>query len=431
MTTLASDVQASEVEHARSTPARETLLFRITTALIVLHILDDTVVQPEPGTSGADHLSAALVPSAVAVAAAVAYPRLRPGFRAGIAAMFGVFALVDGFISAGGVRAEGSASDWSGLLLLPAGAVLIGLAVWIPWRERGRWASPRRRRWVNRVVAVVVGALLLFFFVIPVSAAMWTTQKFRTATGTFSVPHEDVSFRTSDGLDLAGWYVPSRNRAAVVLVHGGGGSRDGARRHAALLTRAGYGVLLYDARGRGESDGDTDAFGWTWGRDVDAAIAWLKGRPDVDAGRIGALGLSTGADVLVEVAARRDDLRAVVADGSTNRSLADVANVAHGGDWLALPFYASLYAASEVFLGARPGPPLADLAAQVPLTPIFFIASNWAVERQAAPVYADAARASSRLWEVDAGHTQGLKEHPREYARRVLAFFDQALLHGE
>ena len=225
--------------------------------------------------------------------------------------------------------------------------------------------------------------------------------------------------------------MPSHNRAAVVLVHGGGGSRDGARRHAALLARAGYGVLLYDARGRGESDGDTDAYGWTWGRDVDAAIAWLKRWPEVDAGRIGALGLSTGADVLVEVAARRHDLRAVVADGSTNRSLADVAKVAHGGDWLALPFYASLYGASEVFLGARPGPPLADLAAQVPPTPIFFIASNWAVERQVAPVYARAAGRSSRLWEVDAGHTQALKQYPREYARRVFAFFDQALLHDE
>jgi pimeloyl-ACP methyl ester carboxylesterase len=198
-----------------------------------------------------------------------------------------------------------------------------------------------------------------------------------------------------------------------------------------MLARAGYGVLLYDARGRGKSDGDTDAYGWTWGRDVDAAIAWLKRRPGVDDFRIGALGLSTGADVLVEVAARRHDLRAVVADGSTNRSLADVAEVAHGGDWLALPFYASLYGASEVFLGARPGPPLADLAAQVPPTPIFFIASNWAVERQAAPVYAEAAAASSRLWEVDAGHTEGLEQHPREYAHRVLAFFDQGLLHDE
>jgi predicted acyl esterase len=77
-----------------------------------------------------------------------------------------------------------------------------------------------------------------------------------------------------------------------------------------MLARAGYGVLLYDARGRGQSQGDTDAYGWTWGPDVDAAIAWLKKRPDVRDGRIGALGLSTGADVLVEAAARRHGIKA-------------------------------------------------------------------------------------------------------------------------
>ena len=90
--------------------------------------------------------------------------------------------------------------------------------------------------------------------------------------------HENVSFRTSDGLTLSGWYVPSRNGAAIVIVHGGGGDRDGDRRHAATLAHAGYGVLLYDARGRGESQGDPDAYGWTWGRDVDTAIAWLEQR---------------------------------------------------------------------------------------------------------------------------------------------------------
>lgn len=277
-------------------------------------------------------------------------------------------------------------------------------------------------------IAIGAGGVVLVFFVAPVSAALWATQKFRTPTGMFAVPHDDVTFRTSDGLDLSGWYVPSRNGAAVLIVHGGGGSRDGARRHAALLARAGYGVLLYDSRGRGESDGDTDAYGWTWGPDVDAAISWLQQRPDVRRGRIGALGLSTGADVPIEVAPRRRGIRAVVADGATNRSLADVAKVSDSGDWISLPFFVSLYTASEVFEGARPGPPLAELAARVPPTPILFIASNWPVEQQAAPVYAKAARASSDLWKVDAGHTQGLRDHPREYERRVVGFFDEVLL---
>src|SRR4051794_9431590 len=57
---------------------------------------------------------------------------------------------------------------------------------------------------------------------------------------------------------------------------------------------------LYDERGRGESQGAPDAIGWTWRRDVAAAIAWLEHRPDVDAPKIGGLGLSTGAEALVQ-----------------------------------------------------------------------------------------------------------------------------------
>jgi hypothetical protein len=404
-------------------------LFLAATGLILIHIIDAEFVQPQPGTSAGDHLTAGLIPCAVALAVLATYRHLRPGLRAGTALVFGVLAVVAGAIALGGARAEGvSGSEWTGLLLLFSGPLLIGLGCWVPWRERGRWASTRGRLWRNRAIAIVTGALLLFFVVVPIGAALWTTQKFRTSIGVFALPHESVRFRTADGLQLSGWYVPSRNGAAIVLVHGGGGSREGAIGHAEMLASAGYGVLLYDARGRGESEGAPDAYGWTWGRDVDAAVSWLQHRPDVDGNRVGALGLSTGADVLVEVAARNRGIRAVVADGSTTRSLADLIHISHGlGDWLSVPFFWTQYAAAEVFEDARPGPPLEDLAKEVPPTRILFIASKWPIERQAAPVYAQAAGQPRDLWLVDAGHTHGFKEHPQQYATRVITFFDQAL----
>jgi uncharacterized protein len=405
--------------------SREATVFRVGAALIALHVVDAELIQTQPGTSAGDHLAAGLVPLAVAAAAAAAYGRLRPGLRAGVALAFGVLALVSaGIAAAGGV----SGSDVTGLLLFPAGVALLLLGVVVPWRERGRWAATRRRRWVNRVVATVVGFLVALFGVFPVALALWTTGKYRSPIGAFAVPHRDVSFATSDGLRLSGWYVPSKNGAAVLIVHGGGGDRDGARRHAALLARAGYGVLLYDARGRGRSDGDPDAYGWTWGPDVDAAATWLEHQPDVRRGEVGALGLSTGADVLVEAASRRRDIKAIVADGTTSRSTADARRIMRGGDLLSLPTFAVQYAAAVVLEAARPGPPLAELAARVPPTRILFVASSWKVERQAAPIYARAAAASSTLWRVDAAHTQGLREHPREYRRRVVGFFDRILL---
>ena len=91
------------------------------------------------------------------------------------------------------------------------------------------------------------------------------------------------------------------------------------------------------------------------------------------------------------------------------------------------PFWWAQYAAAQVFTGSKPGKPLAELAAAVRPTRILFVASNWAVERSAAPIYALAAGKRGDLGEVDAGHTQGLKAHPMEYAQRVVGFFEQHL----
>ena len=85
------------------------------------------------------------------------------------------------------------------------------------------------------------------------------------------------------------------------------------------------------------------------------------------------------------------------------------------------------YTAARVLTGAGPGKPLAELAPQVRPTRILFVASSWSIERSAAPIYARAAGEPGDLWEVDAGHTRGLDEHPRAYSRRVLGFFEQAL----
>ncbi len=37
--------------------------------------------------------------------------------------------------------------------------------------------------------------------------------------------YEDVALTTSDGLRLSGWYIPSQNGAAVILLHGYGTNR--------------------------------------------------------------------------------------------------------------------------------------------------------------------------------------------------------------
>ena len=119
------------------------------------------------------------------------YPRLRAGLRAGIALIFGVLSIVAGMIALGSVAsADGvSGSDWSGLLLLPTGPLLIAMAAWIPWHERGGYAQTAGRRWLGRAVAIALTPLVLVYVVTPIGAALWATHKFRTPIGNFMIPH--------------------------------------------------------------------------------------------------------------------------------------------------------------------------------------------------------------------------------------------------
>jgi dipeptidyl aminopeptidase/acylaminoacyl peptidase len=100
---------------------------------------------------------------------------------------------------------------------------------------------------------------------------------------------------------MAGWYAPSRNRAAVVLVHGTGADRSSLLADTRILTDAGFGTLALDIPGQGQSEGRT-----RWGvperQAISAAVDWLSARDEVDPQRIGGFGLSMGAYVLTQAA---------------------------------------------------------------------------------------------------------------------------------
>ncbi|NND71953.1 MAG: alpha/beta hydrolase [Rhodothermales bacterium] len=147
------------------------------------------------------------------------------------------------------------------------------------------------------------------------------------ASSSVDVPYDsrDVEFENPiDGITLAGTLtLPEGNGPypAVILVSGSGAQdRDETifghkpfRVMADHLTREGIAVLRYDDRGVGEStgifaEGTIELFA----NDAESAVAFLKGRTDIDPDRIGMLGHSEGGIIAPIVQQRSGGLSFMV-----------------------------------------------------------------------------------------------------------------------
>ena len=429
MSARAATVSGTRLVELVSAARRETTLARLALGVVALHVLDDSFFQPQPGTSAGDHLVAGLGPTALLLVVAALYPRLRPGLRASLAAVLGLFGAVTGieavyYLDAGRL----SGDDYTGLPAIPAGLLLIGLAVATLWRSR-RVADKIWWRWVRRMLLTAAAAVAVYVAVAPFLASYVLTHSARAFVPAYDVgaPHEDVTFTTADGLRLHGWYVPSKNGAAVISFPG----RKGTQKPARILARHGYGVLLFDRRGEGESDGDPNAWGWNGYRDVDAAVRFLESRPDVHGKRIGGIGLSVGGEMMLEAASRSRGLKAVVSEGAGERSFHELLDMTGDDKWLALSSYVPLSAGIALFSNDAPPPSLKDLVGRIAPTPVFFVYGEHGQdgERNLNPTYYAAAREPKAIWRVPgSGHVGGITAKPAEYEQRVVGFFDRALL---
>jgi uncharacterized protein len=402
----------------------ETGLARVALGVGALHTVDDNFLQPETGMSAGDHLWGGLVQVGLFVLFAWAYPRLRAGVRATLAIFVGIFTITMGFEAVNYLRESSlSGDDYTGLLTIPAGLLLVAIGFVTLWRTRKN--GKPIRRYVRRALLAVGLLLGVLFISYPLSESYVVTHTGRAFVPpvTLGTAYEDVSFTTGDGLRLVGWYVPSKNGAVVISFPG----RKGPQKPARMLARHGYGVLLFDRRGEGESEGDPNLLGWQGTRDIEAAVAYLKTRPEVDAERIGGLGLSVGGEMMLQEAAETDGLKAVVSEGAGVRSVREAVQV-NGADkvifsWL----FGVTTIGTTVFTSNLPPRSLTDLSAEITEPALFIHATPGGGGETLTKEYYEAAKGPKEYWAAPGGHTGAIDAAPEEYERRVVGFFDRTI----
>jgi dipeptidyl aminopeptidase/acylaminoacyl peptidase len=266
-------------------------------------------------------------------------------------------------------------------------------------------------------------------------------QFYPQAAASLGLPYQDVRFPArGDGVEIAGWYVPSAGSTrAIIVVHGKDQSRateffdtfptGRLTEMSAGLQAAGFAVLMIDLRGHGQSGDARYSFGLKERRDVMGAADWLKTQ-GFKSGSIGALGVSLGAAATVGAAAEDADIGAAVVDsGFAEWRPVMYANWA-SATGLPEAMIPSARLMSRLLFGydvcdARPVTEIGRIAPR----PVLLI--HTVRDQLIAASHADqmkAALPSAELWMAGGlEHARNYNADPAAYLRKVSEFFDKGL----
>lgn len=283
------------------------------------------------------------------------------------------------------------------------------------------------RLFLVTVVASYTGVILL-------SALALTTMITIPLKGTLppgGPGYEDIQFRSTDGLKLSGWYLPSRNGAVIILVHSYYGDRRQTLPIAEMLARHGYGILMYDQRASGESEGEVRSLGWLDIPDVSQAVVYLQSRAGIDKkNRIGVYGCSVGGAIALAAAADNQAIAAVAADAPSPLTFDEMYSPAGDPAWAVnLPIYALYY--RFVSLRAWTLPPISTGQAirQIAPRPLLLISTGQDGELARINMLFDTAGEPKEHWNIpEASHCSGPSARPDEYEQHLVDFFNFSLL---
>jgi len=250
----------------------------------------------------------------------------------------------------------------------------------------------------------------------------------------FRLVHENIVFRTADGVQLFGWFIPAAKTSekTIIILHGRGQNRGDILASTHFLHRFGFNLLYFDFRGAGESGGALSSIGYLELRDFDAALEFLKRNKEEEAKNIGVYGLSMGGAVALYETANRPDIKCVAAEAAFESFNGIVARYA----WVnkKTPYFPVIQLGlmlTRLRLGIDPEPfsPLYHIAKISPRPILFVAGSHDAIMpvKDVKRLFA-AAKHPKEMWIVQgAAHGKCAEVGGEEYKTRLSSFFSKYL----
>ncbi len=171
-------------------------------------------------------------------------------------------------------------------------------------------------------MTVSISIFLLLMPLLEKRLLFYPSKIIDTIPGDLGLEYEDVFFKTSDGIELHGWFIPAGDAYATVLFfHGNAGNIGHRVEIAKSFVDKGMNFFIFDYRGFGKSKGSPDEKGIYL--DGLAAYSYLLEAKGILAKKIVLYGKSLGAAVAIETALRSDPGALIAESGFT--SLRDMA----------------------------------------------------------------------------------------------------------
>jgi pimeloyl-ACP methyl ester carboxylesterase len=306
------------------------------------------------------------------------------------------------------------------------------------------------------VVCILAGLLLLDVVIqgagiVAILPILERTPPFAVEPTSPAPAAEPVAFHTADGLTLhASLHLPGNDPpvGTVIFCPELGGDHWSATWYCRALPEAGFAVLAFDFRNQGQSERlqGYNPIHWLTEyevSDVEAAIAYVKQRPELSELPLGLFGISRGGSAALVAAARCPDVQCVACEGVFSISTMSLHYTLRWASLFHPAWIMRLYPMWHI----RSTLAAARLVSQMRRKCRYVVLENWVRKLAGRPVFVIVdgrdtyvlpeisesllqtfPQGSTQRWAVrGAKHNMAREVNAEEFDRRLVEFFSQML----